>query len=87
VKGDKNIELLKTVPGVGEQTALAFEAHVDVDRFDNSAQVSNYVGLVPRVYMSGSIVRYGDMGKAFSVGARRATRTSCRHPRSHALCC
>jgi transposase len=56
VKGDKNVELLKTVPGVGEQTAFAFDAHVDVARFDNAAQVSNYIGLVPRVYM----------GKAFS---------------------
>jgi transposase len=63
VKGDKNIELLKTVPGVGEQTAFAFDAHVDVERFDNAAQVSNYIGLVPRVYMSGDISRYGNITK------------------------
>jgi transposase len=63
IKGDENIARLMTVPGVGPKIAFAFDAHVKVERFANASQVSNYLGLVPRVYMSGSIVRYGRITK------------------------
>jgi transposase len=36
---------------------------VAAERFENGAQVSNYIGLVPRVYMSGDTVRYGRITK------------------------
>jgi len=57
--GDKQIERLQTVPGVGPKVSFAFVAHVAAERFENGGQVSNYLGLVPRVYMSGDTVRYG----------------------------
>jgi len=61
--GDEVVERLQSVPGIGPLTALAFAAHVDAERFDNAGQVSNYLGLVPRVYMSGETVRYGGITK------------------------
>jgi transposase len=44
--------------------ALTFVAYVgDVRRFENASQVSNYLGLVPRVDISGTLVRYGRITK------------------------
>jgi transposase len=62
-EGDKEIERLQTVPGVGPKVSFAFAAHVAPERFGNASQVSNYLGLVPRVYMSGETVRYGRITK------------------------
>ena len=62
-EGDEQIERLQTVPGVGPKVSFAFVAHVAAERFDNARQVSNYLGLVPRVYMSGDTVRYGRITK------------------------
>ena len=63
-KADKDIERLKTIPGVGDKTALAFTAYVgDGKRFNNGDEVANYLGLVPRVDCSGSINRYGHITK------------------------
>jgi transposase len=61
--GDKEIERLQSVPGVGPTVAFAFTAHAAAGRFENSGQVSNYPGLVPGVYMSGDTVRYGKITK------------------------
>jgi transposase len=61
--GDEQIERLQTVPGVGPKVSFAFAAHVAAERFENASQVSNYLGLVPRVYMSGDTVRYGRITK------------------------
>jgi len=62
-KGDEKIQRLQTVPGVGPMISFAFVAHVAAERFENGAQVSNYIGLVPRVYISGDTVRYGQITK------------------------
>jgi transposase len=62
-EGDKEIERLQTVPGVGPKIAFAFVSYVAAERFENASQVSNYLGLVPRVYMSGDTVRYGNITK------------------------
>ena len=62
-EGDEQIEQLQTVPGVGPKVAFAFVAHVAADRFENGDQVANYLGLVPRVYISGDTVRYGRITK------------------------
>jgi transposase len=64
-KGDQEIERLQRVPGVGPVVSLAYAAYVgDGSRFENAAQVSNYLGLVPRVDISGTLVRYGGITKA-----------------------
>jgi transposase len=63
-KGDEQIRRLEGVAGVGPLVALAFVSYVgDVRRFENAAQASNYLGLVPRVDISGTIVRHGGITK------------------------
>jgi transposase len=63
-EGDEDIEKLQTIPGVGPVVSLAFSAYIgDINRFDNAAQVTNYLGLVPKVDMSCTIVRYGSITK------------------------
>jgi transposase len=63
-KGDAEIERLQGVPGVGPIVSLAYAAYVgDGSRFENAAQVSNYFGLVPRVDISGTLIRYGGITK------------------------
>jgi len=61
--GDEVIKRLQSVPGVGPMVAYAFVAHVGAERYEKASQVSNYLGLVPRVYISGETVRYGRITK------------------------
>ena len=60
---DEQMRRLQEVPGVGPKVAYVFVAHVGAERFENASQLSNYLGLVPRVYMSGDTVRYGQITK------------------------
>ena len=62
-EGDEQIKRLQTAPGVGPKVSFAFVAYLAVERFMNAAQVANYLGLVPRVYISGDTVRYGRITK------------------------
>ena len=62
-EGDEEITRLQNVPGVGPKVSFAFVSHVAHERFENSSQVSNYLGLVPRVYISGDTVRHGHITK------------------------
>jgi len=61
--GDEEIERLQSIPGVGPKVAFGFASHVGAARFENAGQLSNFLGLVPRVYMSGDTVRYGPITK------------------------
>lgn len=61
--GDEEIQRLQSIPGIGPITAFAFVSHVAQERFENSGQVSNYLGLVPRVYISGDTKKYGQITK------------------------
>jgi transposase len=60
---DEIIQQLQSIPGVGPKVAFAFAAHVAAERFENASQLSNYLGLVPRVYISGDTVRHGSITK------------------------
>jgi len=62
-KEDDKMQNLQNIPGVGPLVSFAFAAHVAAERFENAGQLSNYLGLVPRVYMSGDTVRYGNITK------------------------
>lgn len=61
--GDEGIERLQTVPGVGPKISFAFASRVAAERFENASQVSNFLGLVPWVSMSGETSRYGRITK------------------------
>ena len=63
-KTDEDMKLLQTIPGIGPIVAYAFTAHVgDGSRFGKGAQVSNYIGFVPRLDYSGMIQRNGGITK------------------------
>jgi transposase len=68
-EGDTELARLVGVPGVGPIVSLVFVAYIgDGSRFENAAQVSdgsprNYLGLVPRVDISGTLVKYGGITK------------------------
>jgi len=63
-KKDEDMKILQTIPGVGPVVAYAFTAHVgDGNRFSKGAQVSNYIGFVPRLDYSGTIQRNGHITK------------------------
>lgn len=64
IKGDKNIERLMNVPGVGKQTAAAFVSCIgDGSRFQNASKVGAAIGLVPRIDISSKQVIYGHITK------------------------
>ncbi|HEY2487446.1 MAG TPA: IS110 family transposase [Candidatus Binataceae bacterium] len=58
------VRLLRTHPGVGPQTALAFVLTIgEVARFANAKKVASYVGLIPAEYSSGGKQRLGRISK------------------------
>ena len=63
-KKDEAMQQLQTIAGVGPVVAYAYVAHVgDGSRFTKGAQVSNYLGFVPRLDYSGTIQRNGHITK------------------------
>jgi transposase len=63
-KADEDMKRLQSIAGVGAIVAYAFIAHVgDGSRFSKAAQVSNYIGFVPRLDYSGTIQRHGHISK------------------------
>ena len=56
---------LRTAPGVGSVTAVAYVATLDrVDRFDRAHEVESYLGLVPSEHSSGERQHRGTLTKA-----------------------
>ena len=63
-KTDEGMKRLQSIAGVGTVVAYAYVAHVgDGSRFSKGAQVSNYLGFVPRLDYSGTIQRQGHITK------------------------
>lgn len=63
-KQDERIRRVQTIPGVGRKTAeVLVTALDDVDRFQNTREVSSYLGLVPRQHQSGETDRNGRITK------------------------
>ena len=59
-KDDRQVRLLRTIPGVGPRLAEAVVAYVDEPgRFTSCKQVGCYAGLTPRQYQSGDSNRVG----------------------------
>lgn len=61
---DKMAQLLKTQPGVGPITSLAFVLTIgEVSRFQNGKQIASYLGLIPREHSSAGKQRLGGITK------------------------
>jgi transposase len=71
IRGNEDIQLLKTVDGVGDIVALAFRSEIDdPQRFKKSRDVAAYLGLTPSQYSSGETKRQGSISKKGSKHAR-----------------
>jgi len=56
------LQLLKSLPGVGDRLAIVIERQIGtISRFPSAAQFSSYSGTTPRVSSSGGKTRYGSM--------------------------
>jgi transposase len=68
---DPIVPRLRTVPGVGPVTAVAFVAALDeITRFESAHQVQAYLGLVPSEYSSGERQLRGRITKRGNTRAR-----------------
>ena len=64
IEGDKNIEKLMEIPGVGKQLAASFIGFLgDGSRFPNVSTIGAATGLVPRIDISSTIKKLGHITK------------------------
>jgi transposase len=63
-KENPDVQRLKTIPGVGDLSALLLLAELgDINRFKSARHVAGYIGLVPRLYASSDVRRLGRITK------------------------
>ena len=61
---DKDIELLKTIPGIGTFTAFLIKSEIDdIERFSSKEKLSSYAGLIPSTHSSGARLYHGRIVK------------------------
>lgn len=61
---DNRVQLLKTIPGIGNTIALTIIAEIgDINRFESSQKLSSYAGLVPGIRQSGNTLKFGRLIK------------------------
>jgi transposase len=59
-KADPRVKMLRTLPGVGEFTALVMVAEIgDISRFPSARKLAAWAGLTPTVRGSDLKVRHG----------------------------
>ena len=64
LKGDRRVELLETMPGLGAITAAVLALEIDdIRRFPDARKLAAYAGLVPSVHASGGKVYHGRLMK------------------------
>jgi transposase len=84
-KADPRVKVLRTLPGVGEFTALVMVAEIgDISRFPSARNLASWAGLTPAVRGSDLKVRHGHISKQGSVWLRwsmnQAAQTAKRSP-------
>ena len=61
-RGDPRVTALRTLPGVGEFTALVMVAEIgDITRFGSARKLASWAGLTPTVRGSDLKVRHGNI--------------------------
>jgi transposase len=84
-RGDPRVKVLRTLPGVGEFTALVMVAEIgDISRFGSARKLASWAGLTPTVWGSDLKVRHGNISKQGSAWLRwvmnQAAQTAKRSP-------
>jgi transposase len=75
----RDIELLKSIPGIGELSSRVIVSAIDdVQRFESKKGVAKYGALTPRIYQSGEVVHLGRINRD---GRREVRRVllQCAH--------
>jgi transposase len=61
---DNRVQLLKTIPGIGNIIAITIIAEIgDINRFESSKKLCSYAGLVPGIRQSANTLRFGRLIK------------------------
>ena len=72
-RADPRVQLLVTIPGVGDLLGLTIASEIgDISRFPSARKLIGYSGLTPRVYQSGQRARTGKLSKSGSTMLRWA---------------
>jgi len=84
-KADPRVKVLRTLPGVGEFTALVMVAEIgDISRFPSARKLAAWAGLTPTVRGSDLKVRHGHISEQGSAWLRwvmnQAAQTAKRSP-------
>ncbi len=84
-KADPRVKALRTLPGVGEFTALVMVAEIgDISRFGSARKLASWAGLTPTVRGSDLKIRHGHISKQGSAWLRwalnQAAQTAKRSP-------
>ena len=80
-KADPRVKVLRTLPGVGEFTALVMVAEIgDISRFPSARKLACWAGLTPTVRGSDLKVRHGHISKQGSVWLRWGSTRPRRPP-------
>jgi transposase len=84
-KADPRVKMLRTLPGVGEFTALVMVAEIgDVSRFGSARKLAAWAGLTPTVRGPDLKVRHGHISRQGSAWLRwamnQAAQTAKRSP-------
>ena len=84
-KADPRVKVLRTLPGVGEFTALVMVAEIgDISRFGSARKLASWAGLTPTVRGSDLKIRHGHISKTglslAAVGTQPAAQTAKRSP-------
>ena len=69
-----NIDLLSSIPGIGQTTAVAILAELpNINSFESAKEIAAFAGLTPAVRQSGTSVRgIGHISKVGNSGLRKA---------------
>lgn len=79
----KEIELIKTIPGLGEISSRTIQAAIgEIKRFKKAKQLTSYCGLVPTVRSSGERTEYGHITREGRSEVRRVG-IQCAHAVLH----
>ena len=79
-RGDARVQLLDTIPGVGDLLGLTLASEIgDVARFRSPRKLIGYAGLAPSVHQSGDCSRTGARSKAGARTLRWAAVEAAQH--------
>jgi transposase len=70
-RADPRVQLLVTIPGIGDLLGLTIASEIgEISRFSSARKLVGYSGLTPRVYQSGQKARTGKLSKSGSTMLR-----------------